>query len=304
MNAVLLMAYGSPNSLEEVEEYLTDIRHGKRPDRADLEELKERYSRIGGSSPLLQITRLQATALETALRHRDIPCQVYVGMKHWHPFIRDVLKDVLGNSHNRLIGVALTPFYSKMTVGEYSEAIKRGLDGTRKPISWEMVKSFHDHPLFLEAWTNRIRSSLIDSTHTQNDDTYTIFTAHSLPEEISKSSDPYPSQLNKTAQKIANLVQLRKWSVAYQSAGMRGGSWLGPDVEETISSLARNGQKNILIAPIGFLSDNLETLYDIDVRCRELATSLGVNIRRPELLNDNSTFIEAIASKVSDLLSR
>jgi|TARA_Y100000031_G_scaffold135331_1_gene158562 ferrochelatase len=125
-----------------------------------------------------------------------------------------------------------------------------------------------------------------------------------LPEEITKSSDSYPDQLNKTAQKIANLTQLRKWSVAYQSAGMRGGPWLGPDIEETISSLANNGQKKILIAPIGFLSDNLETLYDIDVRCQELATSLGVDIRRAELLNDDSTFIEAIASKVADLLSR
>jgi len=304
MNAILLMAYGSPNRLEEVEEYLTDIRHGNRPDRDDLEELKERYSRIGGSSPLLQITRLQATALETALRHRDISCRVYVGMKHWHPFIGDVLQDLLKSNHNRLIGVAVTPFYSKMTVGEYSEAIKRGLDGTRKSISWQMVKSFHDHPLFLEAWSNRIRSALIDSTHAQNGNTHTLFTAHSLPEEITKSSDSYPDQLNKTAQKIANLTQLRKWSVAYQSAGMRGGPWLGPDIEETISSLANNGQKKILIAPIGFLSDNLETLYDIDVRCQELATSLGVDIRRAELLNDDSTFIEAIASKVADLLSR
>lgn len=296
------MAYGSPNRLEEVEEYLTNIRHGNQPDRGDLEELKQRYSRIGGSSPLLQITQLQATALEAALRHRDMPCRVYVGMKHWHPFIKDVLEDVLRNGHDRLIAVALTPFYSKMTVGEYSEAIKRCLDGTRKSISWEIVESFHDHPLFLEAWSNRVRSSLLDSTHAQDGDTYTIFTAHSLPEEISKWGDPYPDQLNKTAQEIANLLQLRKWSLAYQSAGMRGGPWLGPDIEETISSLASKGQKNILIAPIGFLSDNLEVLYDIDVRCQELATSLGVDIRRAELLNDNSTFIEAIASKAADLL--
>ncbi|MFN4218567.1 MAG: ferrochelatase [Candidatus Bipolaricaulia bacterium] len=301
---VLLMAYGSPASLDDVEAYSTHIRGGRKPTSEQLEGLKERYRAIGGRSPLLEITHRQAQALEAYLNEATGPkrWRVYVGMKHWHPFIAEAAEQMAREGIQQAIALALAPHYSRLSVGGYIQAVQEALEKLAMPFPVTFIESWHDYPLFLRAIAQRIDAALRRFPDSLRAQVPVIFTAHSLPERILKWGDPYPTQLRESCEGVAKLVGLQHWRFAYQSAGHTPEPWLGPDVLNVIADLGQQGHEAVLICPIGFVADHLEILYDIDVECRKQADSLGMQLERTESLNDDVQFIEVLAGIIQRCL--
>lgn len=298
---VLLMAYGSPETLDDVEEYFTHIRGGRKPSPEAVEELKERYRCIGGRSPLMEITQAQARALEQVLNaDPDGTYRVYVGMKHWQPFIHETIERMAADGIERAAAIALAPHYSRMSVGAYIEAAQEALKA--HPLNVRFVESWHLQPTFIEAWTSRVRDALEKFGPEERDEVVVVFTAHSLPERILQWDDPYPRQLRETCEAVAGRVGLpnSRWKFAYQSASHTNEPWLGPDVLDVLDELAHQGAKSVLVCPIGFVADHLEVLYDIDVECREQAEELGLHLERTESLNDDPLFVRALAEIVKE----
>lgn len=285
--AVLLMAYGGPGSLDDVEPYLNDVRGGRPTSPELLREIRERYARIGGRSPILELTRAQAVAVGGAL---GTAFQVYVGMRHWHPFIRETADDIASAGHRHVVGVVMAPHYSAMSVGAYE---KKLLEAAQGRFETALVRSWGDHPQFLEGVTDRIKQAL--QRFPSPAAVQVIFTAHSLPQRILASGDPYPDELRASAAAVATRAGLSNWSVAYQSAGATAEPWLGPDAGDVITELAAAGRKAFLFVPIGFVCDHVEILYDIDVEYRELAARLGVELERTNSLNDDEHLVAAVA---------
>jgi protoporphyrin/coproporphyrin ferrochelatase len=278
------MAYGSPSSVEEIRPYLEDIRAGRPVSDAAVEELTERYRRIGGRSPLGEITERQRAALE-----RELGIPVHVGMKHWRPRIADAAERAIEGGATRVLGLVLAPHYSTLSVAGYRERLEAALDGRA---DLEFVESWHDHGPFLDVLADRVRGT----------DAHVVFTAHSLPERILGSDDPYRDQLLETSGLVAERAGLERWSFAFQSASATGEPWLGPDLLEELDDLHRRGVTKVLVAPVGFVSDHLEILWDIDVEARERAGELGLELDRIESLNDDPAFIRALASLVRSAL--
>jgi protoporphyrin/coproporphyrin ferrochelatase len=282
--AVVLMAYGSPSSIEDIRPYLEDIRGGRPVSDDAVEELAERYRRIGGRSPLDEATEAQRAALE-----RELGIPVYVGMKHWRPRIADAVEEALGGGAQTVVGLVLAPHYSRLSIGEYRGRFEASLDGRAELV---FVDSWHDHPPFLDVLADRVRRS----------GAHVVFTAHSLPARILDEGDPYRDQLLETARLVAERAQLERWSFAFQSASETGEPWLGPDLLEELDSLHAGGVRKVLVAPIGFVSDHLEILWDIDVEARHRAGELGLELDRIESLNDDPHFMAALATLVREAL--
>jgi ferrochelatase len=292
-DAVLLMAYGTPSSEDEIAPYLADIRHG-RPSRPEIvEELKQRYQKIGGRSPLLDITIAQGSALQKELDPNGEVVRVRVGMKHWHPYIHEIVPQILRDNPNRIIALALAPHYSQISIGGYRQALNEALSNSSS-VRVDFVESWYDNSLFHEAVAEKVRDAL--RRFPASAKVEVVFTAHSLPERILELNDPYPSQLQASCRAVADLVGLDEWSFAYQSAGMTGEKWLGPDILEKLSSYSSGG--NVLVVPIGFVADHLEILYDIDVEAQEFAKGRGLRLIRTASLNTSPTFIQALADVV------
>jgi ferrochelatase len=295
--AVLLMAYGTPDSIEDIEPYLTDIRRGGKPTPEAVRELKSRYRRIGGRSPLLEITRAQASALERKLVSEGVDARVYFGMKHWHPYVREVVPQIINDGFSRVIGLALAPHYSKISIGGYKRAFDEANAGR---LEADFVESWYDNPLFHAAVAEKITEALTCFPDAENVEL--LFTAHSLPERILQQNDPYPNQLQSSCKAVAAILKREHWSFAYQSAGMTQEKWLGPDVLETLGQLSkRNGLEGVLVVPIGFVADHLEILYDIDVEAQEYARNQGLRLERTASLNASPLFIDALSDVVRKL---
>jgi protoporphyrin/coproporphyrin ferrochelatase len=278
--AVVLMAYGSPSNPEDVPAYFADIRGG-RPVRAEaVEELAERYRRIGGTSPLNEITERQRAALEHEL---NVP--VFIGMKHWTPRIAEAAARAIQQGADRVVGLVLAPHFSGMSIGGYRRQLEGALAGRAELV---FIEAWHDHEPYLELLADRVRGT----------DAHVVFTAHSLPERILADGDPYRDQLLETSRLIADRAQIDKWSFAFQSASATGEPWLGPDILEELERLHDKGTTKILVAPVGFVADHLEILWDIDVEAREKAAELGLELDRIESLNDDARFIRALAALV------
>lgn len=298
---VLLLAYGSPSSLADVEEYLTDIRGGRKPSIVDVQDLQNRYGMIGGRSPLLNITMAQASALRKNLEGfgGDIP--VYVGMKHWYPFIHETVSRICEDGIQRLISLALAPHYSKISVGGYEETLRHAAEECVAKIDIRFIRSWHRHPLYIDALVRRVVNALSRYFPSlERSQIPIVFTAHSLPERILSEGDPYQDQLLETCEALAFKLGRPSWTLAYQSASKTGERWLRPSIIETLTSLRRKGETHVLIVPVGFVSDHLEILYDIDVQARSHAERLAIEMRRTESLNDDPTFIRCLASLVQD----
>ncbi|HZB86818.1 MAG TPA: ferrochelatase [Gaiellaceae bacterium] len=278
--AVVLMAYGSPERAEDIPAYFADIRGG-RPIRPEaVAELTKRYRRIGGRSPLNEITESQARALE-----RELGIPVYVGMKHWHPRIAEAAEQALAGGAEHVVGLVLAPHYSRISIGGYRERLEEALpDG----VDLTFVDSWHDHEPFLDVLAERARGS---SAHV-------VFTAHSLPARILAEGDPYRDQLLQTSRLVADKAGVNSWSFAFQSESPTGEPWLGPDLLDELEALHGRGVERVLVAPVGFVSDHLEILWDIDVQAREKAAELGLELERIESLNDDPAFIRALADLV------
>ena len=300
--AVLLMAYGSPNSLDEVGEYLRQVRGGRLPTAEEVERLRERYRQVGGQTPLLKITLAQAKALEEKLHVERLDSQVYVGMKHWHPSIEDVVEKIVSDGAASIIGLALAPHYSKLSIGGYADAVNRGLGRTAKPVPFTMVESWHDQESLISALSRRVHDGLEKFPDPSN--IVVLFTAHSLPKKFVQDNDPYWRQLQETSRLVASRSGIKSWDFAIQSAGHPIESWMGPSLKEKITELSGKGLRDMLVCPIGFVSDHLEILYDIDIEAKSYASSLGAKLDRTASLNDDPEFINAIASRLEPLMSR
>jgi ferrochelatase len=297
--AALLMAYGTPEREADIEAYLTDIRHGRLSSPATIEDLKQRYRRIGGHSPLLEITNAQAIALQNALHTQGVKIRVYVGMKHWHPYIREVVPQILQNNHNRLVALVMAPHYSETSTDGYKRALDEAL-GQRIDLSVDFIESWYDNPLFHQAVAEKVTEAL--QRFPAQAEVEVLFTAHSLPERILEQHAPYPNQLRASCRAVASIMKLDQWSFAYQSAGQTAEKWLGPDILQTLNDInqkSKSEKAHVLVVPIGFVADHLEILYDIDIEAREFAQSHGLNLRRTESLNTSPTFITALTDIVS-----
>jgi protoporphyrin/coproporphyrin ferrochelatase len=279
-DAVVLMAYGSPSEPEDVRPYLEDVRGGRPVSDEAVEELAERYRRIGGRSPLDDVTEAQRAALE-----RELGVPVFVGMKHWRPRIADAVEAALAAGATRIVGLVLAPHYSRMSIGGYRERLEEALAARAELV---LVESWHDEPAFVEVLAERVRGT----------DAWVVFTAHSLPERILADHDPYRDQLLETARLVAEKAGLQRWSFAFQSASSTGDPWLGPDVLDELGRLRAEGVERVLVEPIGFVSDHLEILWDLDVEGRERAEELGLEWARTESLNDDPAFVHALADLV------
>ena len=300
--AVLLMAYGSPNSLDEVGEYMRQVRGGKLPTAEEVERLRDRYRQVGGQTPLLKITLTQAKALEEKLQSERFDSRVYVGMKHWDPFIEDVVEKIVSDSAPSIIGLALAPHYSKLSIGGYADAVKRGLARTERPIPFTMVESWHDQQSLITALSRRVHDGL--EKFNDPSGAIVLFTAHSLPKKFVHDDDPYWNQLQETSRLVAIRSGIQTWDFAFQSAGQPVDSWMGPSIKEKTTELSSKGFRELLVCPVGFVSDHLEILYDLDIEAKSYASSLGARLERTVSLNDDPEFINAIASRLGPLLSR
>jgi ferrochelatase len=285
--AVLLMAYGGPASLDEVEPYLLDVRGGRPTPPHFVAEITARYMQIGGRSPIRAHTEAQAAAVARELGERF---PVYVGMRHWHPYIKDAVDRIVADGHRRVVGIVLAPHYSAMSVGAYAQKLHEAAAGR---LETELVRSWGDDPTFLQAVAGRVTRAL--ARFPSRDAVQVLFTAHSLPERIVASGDPYPDELRASAAAVARLAGLAEWRFAYQSAGATPEPWLGPEAGAVMTELAVKGHQAFLIVPIGFVCDHVETLYDVDVMYRALAARLGVRLERTESLNDDPLLARALA---------
>lgn len=288
-SAVLLIAHGSPERVEEIPAFLQNISRGRPMPEAVVREVQRRYSVIG-SSPLTKITRQQANALA---RELDIPA--YVGMRNWHPFISDTLRQMSSDHVEQAVAICLAPHNSRTSVGLYKEV----LFGERAPFFIDFVEEWHDHPLLIEAFAERLRAGWSKACAEHGSNLVVLFTAHSVPTRTIAEGDPYEAQTRETAALVAKSVpEIGDWSFAFQSQGMSGGEWLGPTVEATIVKMREAGRTGVFVQPIGFVCDHVEILYDVDIMFREFAAEHAMKLYRAESLNDSPTFVKAIADIV------
>jgi ferrochelatase len=303
---VLLMAYGSPDSLDELEPYLLDIRGGRPISPALLAEITERYRLIGGRSPLLDLTRLQAQALEEVLDQEiageGLKFRTYVGMRHWQPRIREAVEQMSADGIHRVIAIVMAPHSSRMSTGAYFARLQEAIDELSSGIEVTRIESWHTAPKFISALEQKARAAM---QLFAPDEPYVVFTAHSLPRRILDQGDPYDSQLRETASLVASRLELSsdRWSFCYQSAGQSPEPWLGPSIEEHLLSLIQAGQENLLVVPVGFVCDHVEVLYDIDIAARKLANANGARLERSESLNASPLLIAALADLVTATLA-
>ncbi len=285
--AVVLMAYGSPERIEDVPAYYADIRGG-RPVRPELlEELTHRYRRLGieDSNPLNEITERTRAALE-----QELGLPVFTGMKHWTPRIGDAVEIALAGGAQTIVGLVLAPHYSRMSIGGYRAQVEEALADRAELL---FVERWHDEPALVELWAEQLRRT----------DAHVVFTAHSLPARILEEGDPYQAQLLETATAIAQDAGLRDWSFSFQSESATGEPWLGPDILDHLEALHAQGQTHVLVAPIGFVADHLEIRWDLDTEAQEKAKELGLRLERADMPNDDPAFVAVLAEIVRRVLA-
>jgi protoporphyrin/coproporphyrin ferrochelatase len=295
---VLLMAYGSPDKTEDIEPYYTDIRRGMRPSPAQLEELTGRYNAIGGS-PLLKITSEQAMSLQNELGN---DYQVFMGMRHWKPWIMDAVEKMRQQGICEAVGIVMAPHYSSMSIEKYIDKVEEAKKQLNYPLEVKYIKSWHNHPLFIEALHHKIENALNQFSNEERKNLYVIFTAHSLPEKILENNDPYKDQLIETCELLAKKDHFKNWTFAFQSAGRTQEKWLGPDLLHVIDDLNDKGVKSILVCSVGFITDHLEVLYDIDIEGKNHAKKLGIHLERTESLNADVLLARLLAGLTKDKL--
>lgn len=294
MIGLLVMAYGGPDNIDEVEPYLLDVR-GYRPTAPEIiHEVRERYREIGGRSPILEQTQEQASALEAALNTNGKEFKAFVGMRHWHPYIKDTLTEMQAQGIQRVVGLAMAPHYSRMSIGAYFKKIEEaGL-----PVEVAPIQDWHLLPGYLDALVCRVQDALERFPAEVRSQVPVIFSAHSLPERILTWNDPYPAQLRETVDALVQRLGDQPHDFAFQSAAISTEPWLGPDVSVLIERYAAQGQKNIVSCPIGFVCEHVEVLYDIDIVYQKLSKSLGVHLERIEMVHTAPQMIDGLAQLV------
>lgn len=300
---VLLMAYGGPTSLDQIPAYLNDVREGRAPSDELVAEMTHRYAAIGGRSPILELTEAQARGIERQLndeqaRESGVRYRVYVGMRHWHPYIREVMPRIVADGVDLLVAVVMAPHFSRMSVGRYMQRVDEALKESGATIPVLQIESWKDEPAFIEGVAERIEQALEQFPAIGRDDVFILFTAHSLPQRILQWNDPYPDELKVSVQEIVDRIHPKRWDFAFQSQGATADPWLGPSVEETLEHMANEGVANVLLVPIGFVCDHVEVLYDVDIEHRAQADALGIRLERTASLNDDPHLCRAVAEAV------
>lgn len=295
--AVLIMAYGTPSSVDRMQCYLSDIRGGRPMSEEFVAEFRHRYELIGGS-PLTGLTYDQAKKTSDVLRERGYDWPVYVGMRHWSPWIKDAVGQMYLHGIEEAVGIVMAPHYSSMSIGRYWTKIEEAQQMHGTAIKFSFVNSWYRQPNFLQAVENHVRAGYEKFAPEVRDKVKLVFSAHSLPARLLKMGDPYDDELKTNAQIIAERLGSVDWMFSYQSAAHTGEPWLGPQIEDVVMDLAKEGYKHVLVAPIGFVCDHVEILYDIDIEARQIAQEHGMQLERIESMNSDPLFIEAIADAV------
>ena len=300
---LLCMSYGTARGLDDVEAFYTHVRRGRPPAPELLQDLKDRYAAIGGRSPLIEITEAQVRGVEKLLNEGlDGPqFHAYHGMKHQHPYLEDVVREMAEDDLTTAVGLVLAPHYSRFSVGEYVERVERA--AAVEGITFSFVESYATHPAFVDFVSSRVRDASDRLPADLRHGASVIFSAHSLPERIVEAGDRYPDELHATAAAVSLRLGLQDFVVAWQSAGRTGEPWLGPDLSDVIRGLGADGVQAAVSCPVGFVSDHLEVLYDVDIEGQAAAREAGVTLVRTESPNDDPSFLAALAAVVSDHLS-
>jgi len=302
MRALLLLAFGGPRSLDEVEPFLTRLFKGRKPSSEQLERVKERYGLIGGRSPLPEITFKQAKALRDCLNSKGYRFTSYVGMRYGHPLIEETLKEILRDGIREVIALPMAPFRSRASTGAYIEEVSHIRKNLGEKMEISFVVGWHLHPLFLEAVQKKIEQGLTQFTPEERKRVHLIFSAHSLPKSLVEN-EPYVKDIEESVRGVVKKLEPLPWRIAFQSRGMGPEEWLGPDVESVLAELSQQKVREVLIVPIGFVADHIEVLYDIDVFYRQKAESMGMLLKRTKSLNFSEKFIEALSKIVEEHMS-
>jgi protoporphyrin/coproporphyrin ferrochelatase len=301
---VLLMAHGAPDRLDDIPEFLLNVRGGRPLPEPAVQEIAHRYAAIGGGSPLLLRTRRQAEALSQLL---GLP--VYVGMRNWKPFIAEALERVRREGVKRLMALCMAPQNSRTSTGLYRKMLEEARASLAPELETDFIESWHDHPGLIAAFVERLNDALARirrlpaETGLTDEPIPVVFTAHSVPEQSISDGDPYLRQVGETAALVAQAARVGDYRLAFQSQGMTREAWNGPTVESQIDELSHAGRRHVLLAPIGFVSDHVEILYDVDVAFRRYGEGKGVKVHRTESLNDSALFIQALAEIVTARLA-
>ncbi|HET7616301.1 MAG TPA: ferrochelatase [Bacillales bacterium] len=300
---LLLMAYGTPYKPEDIEPYYTHIRHGRKPSEELLDDLKQRYEAIGGTSPLARITREQAERLEqemNKLYDGDVQFESYLGLKHIEPFIEDAVEQMKADGIQEAVSLVLAPHYSTFSVKSYNERARNHSEEIGGP-RIHSVADWYKEPKFIRYWSDQINTTLAKVPEEEKNRTVVIFSAHSLPEKILQNGDPYPEQLRTTAEMIADAAGIEHYEIGWQSAGNTSDPWIGPDVQDLTKDLfEQKGYTSFVYCPVGFVAEHLEVLYDNDYECKVICDRLGAHYYRPPMPNASEAFIDCLSSVVSN----
>jgi ferrochelatase len=291
---VLLLAHGAPDRLEDIPAFLLNVRGGRKLPEAAVNEIIRRYGLIGGS-PLLRLTTSQAQGLAKRLGR-----PIYVGMRNWKPFISDAVGQIAADGVERVVALCLAPQNSRTSIGLYRRCLLEETERLAPQVRVVFIDNWHDHPGLVEAFRERVATALARVEAEAAGPVPVIFTAHSVPQKTIEDGDPYEQQVKETAALVARALGLEEYEVAFQSQGMTSEPWIGPTVESLIDRKDAQGRRHLLLAPVGFVCDHVEILYDIDVVFREYGKARGVTVHRTESLNDSSLFIEALAAIVTE----
>ena len=314
--AVLLLAHGTPQTVEQVPEYLRNVVSGRPMPQSVVEEIQHRYALIG-RSPLTEITLEQARLVEAELAGNGTPVHVYVGMRNWRPYIADVVRQMNSDGVEQAAVICMAPQNSRTSVGLYRRAVEAEARGIRI----DFTEGWARHPLLADAFAERLRPAWKQLSAEAGSPVPVLFTAHSVPARTVEpppadagreprlwpgtGADPYAEEARHTAELVAERVpEIPRWWFAFQSQGASGGPWIGPSVEETLDAMASSGVRALILQPIGFVCDHVEILYDIDILFREYAAGIGIRLERPAPLNDSITLAKAVAELARKGLAR
>ncbi|MBC1361788.1 ferrochelatase [Listeria welshimeri] len=297
---LLVMAYGTPYKDEDIERYYTDIRHGHTPSEEMIADLRGRYHAIGGLSPLAKITEAQAYGLEEVLNksQEEVEFQTYIGLKHIEPFIEDAVEAMHKDGIKEAISIVLAPHYSSFSVEAYNKRAKDTADKLGG-IEIKAINEWYKQPKFINMWAERINETAKQIPADELMDTVLIVSAHSLPEKIKQHNDPYPDQLQETADLIFEKVVVPHYALGWQSEGKTGEPWLGPDVQDLTRALyGKEKYKHFIYTPVGFVAEHLEVLYDNDYECKVVTDEVGAAYHRPPMPNADPEFLEVLKTVV------
>ena len=300
--AILMLAYGTPDSIDGMEPYLSDIRGGRPMSQEFVDEFKHRYTLIGGKSPLTELTYEQAKNTSQVLQKRGYDLPIFVGMRHWSPWIKDVIGQMYIQGIEKVVAIVMAPHYSKMSIGRYWAKVNEAQEAVGSAMSFSFVDAWYHQPKFIEVVESHVRAGLEKFPADVRDQVKIVFSAHSLPARLLKMGDPYDDQLKDNARIVAERLGDVDWMFSYQSAAETGEPWLGPQIEEVVVDLANRGYKYMLAAPIGFVCDHVEILYDIDIEAKQIADEHQIQLERIESMNSDPLFIDAIADAIVEKL--